>query len=116
MKRKALRKYTGDITRVLDFLRARITFPDEGSLVCALYQLVNLAKRDKNAGCTSEEKTGTEERTETEEKNESSVEIVRLKNLFRTSPRGNTCYPALPTGYRHILVNVRLGSGIIAGE
>lgn len=104
VRRKADRKYNGDSLQVKDILRAQITFPDEGSLICGLYHLTNLASH----------------RNDTNRRDGANrfprLEIVRLKNLFRTSAVGNTYYEALPTGYRHILVNIRLDDGIIAGK
>lgn len=102
IKAKAARKYDGDTSRVLDILRASIVFPDEGSLICGLAKLWNIAKKGM-PGTSSDE-------------NEHGIEILRLKNLFRTSPAGNAYFPALYTGYRHILINIRLESGLIAGK
>ena len=103
-KAKASRKYDDDVTRVLDFLRASIVFPDEGSLVCGLVRLWCLAKE------TTDNSYGRGE------KGHPGIEILRLKNHFRTSPAGHAYLPPLPTGYRHILINIRLETGIIAGK
>jgi hypothetical protein len=84
-------------------LRGEITFPDEGSLICGLYSLHSLAEHNGNR-----EKIGSA-------KSVPSFKIVRLKNLFRTTRAGNEFYHSLPTGYRHILVNLRLNGGLIAG-
>ena len=101
IRRKAERKYHGDILQVKDVLRGQITFPDEGSLICGLYHLTNLVN-----GSNSKQTR----------KEDPRLEILRLKNLFRTSNVGNSYYPPLPTGYRHILVNIRLNDSIIAGK
>jgi hypothetical protein len=98
IKRKAARKYDGDVTRVLDLLRAQIVFPDEGSLICGLVKLWSFT------GNSSAEEVG---------KDTPDIEILRLKNLFRTSPAGNAYLSPLPTGYRHILINVRLNTGLV---
>ena len=103
IKKKADRKYKGDVSRVLDLLRAQLIFPNEGSLICGLIKLWSLAKNSSEADSSTNEMS-------------SRVEILRFKNLFRTSPAGNTYFPALPTGYRHILINIRLANGVIAGK
>ena len=102
-KKKAARKYQGDISRVLDLLRAQLIFPNEGSLICGLIKLWSLTKTSPEADSSKKDLV-------------SPVEIVRFKNLFRTSPAGNTYFPALPTGYRHMLINIRLQNGVIAGK
>lgn len=102
IEEKATRKYNGDISQVKDVLRGELTFPDEGSLICGLHFLHTQAKRN-------EEKTGMI----------NSIlffQIVRLKNLFYTNKAGNLVYDTLPTGYRHILVNLKLNEGFIAGK
>ena len=104
IRNKATRKYDGDISQVKDVLRGEITFPDEGSLICGLYSLHSLAEykgNDKQIGPAD---------------SIPSFQIVRLKNLFRTTSVGNEFYHALPTGYRHILINLKLECGIIAGK
>eukprot|EP00934_Nitzschia_sp_Nitz4_P001227 Nitzschia sp. Nitz4//scaffold11_size288233//66962//73286//NITZ4_000748-RA/size288233-processed-gene-0.147-mRNA-1//1//CDS//3329533996//1227//frame0 len=98
---KAARKYEGDLTRVLDLLRAEITFSNEGSLVCALYRLAKLVESGVEIAST-------------EHTQKHSIEVVRFKNLFRTAPCGSPYYSPLPTGYRHVLVNIRFDSGIVA--
>ena len=103
IRKKATRKYNGDVSQVKDALRGEITFPDEGSLICGLYSLHSLAEHNGNR-----EKIGSA-------KSVPSFKIVRLKNLFRTTRAGNEFYHSLPTGYRHILVNLRLNGGLIAG-
>ena len=102
VKRKAARRYDGDIMLVKDILRAQITFPDDGSLICGLYHLWEIAQGSKESG---HDKSAVP-----------SFEIVRFKNLFRTSDFGNTYYPALPTGYRHILINLRIQNTVVAGK
>ena len=103
IRKKATRKYNGDVSQVKDALRGEITFPDEGSLICGLYSLHNLAEHNGNR-----KKIGST-------KSVPSFKIVRLKNLFRTTKAGSEFYHSLPTGYRHILVNLRLNGGLIAG-
>ena len=44
------------------------------------------------------------------------MKIIRFKNLFRVSPMGMVVPSDLPTGYRHILVNLRLDDGMVVGE
>jgi hypothetical protein len=87
--RKAQRKYAGDVLRVKDILRARILFPDEGSLVAGLV----LLKR----------------RTDETTNKEFRLTIVRVKNALTDHKLH------LPTGYRHILVNIRFSDGFLAG-
>ena len=101
IKQKAARKYGNDIMQVKDVLRGQITFPNEASLVCGLYFLHN--------ACT------TKKINVNESKGHPEFEIIRLKNLFRTSGGLNPCHPPTPTGYRHILINIRIGKTIIAG-
>ena len=88
---KASIKYKGDVTLVKDILRGSIILPDYSSLVCALLALY---KRSRHKEIT----------------------IVRLKNLFRASRLGTLVPSNLPTGYRHVLVNMRLKNGLLAGE
>ena len=95
--RKANQKYEGNCRRVKDALRARINFPTECSLVSGLKRL---QWHEENV-------------TEREYK----FEVVRMKNLFSSSADGVTLTQTnLPTGYRHILVNVELGNGLLAGK
>jgi len=101
IREKATRKYDGDVLQVKDVLRGEITFPDEGSLICGLYCLHNLAKHNDN-----KKKIGNVNSIP-------SFKIARLKNLFRTTRAGSVFYHALPTGYRHILINLRLNDGLI---
>ena len=104
IRNKAERKYDGDISQVKDVLRGQITFPDEGLLICGLCSLHSIAERGGNNG-----QIGQNEPT-------FSFQIVRLKNLFRaTSVCDKVCH-ALPTGYRHILINIKFDSGLIAGK
>lgn len=101
IKQKATRKYGNDIMQVKDVLRGQITFPNEASLVCGLYFLHNACN--------------TKKMNVNESKGHPEFEIIRLKNLFRTSRGLNPCHPPTPTGYRHILINIRIGKTIIAG-
>jgi len=100
-KRKALRKYNGDVRRVKDILRARLCFPDEGTLVCGLHHLFTVTKLPNTPG---------------DSKSDATVELARLKNLFRKEFALESVTPSpLPTGYRHLLLNVRFESGLLAG-
>ena len=99
IKKKADRKYAGDILQVKDILRGELVFVDESSLVLALLQLRRLCSNFQ------EDVTG-----------ETKFEIVRVKNLFHKSALGVLCPSVLPTGYRHILVNVRLNGLLLAGK
>jgi hypothetical protein len=98
IREKAERKYGDDILQVKDVLRGQITFPDESSLVCGLYYLHKICKGESESSKASSE-----------------LEIIRLKNLFRTSQGIEACHAPLPTGYRHVLINIRIGGTIIAG-
>jgi hypothetical protein len=93
---KARRKYGGDILQVKDILRGRIVFPDESSMISAL---VHLHKTSDAQGS-----------------HVSTYKLVRLKNLFRTSSFGNLVPSDLPTGYRHVLVNLRMPNGCLTGK
>lgn len=96
---KGARKYGGDILQVKDVLRGQITFPDENSLLCGLCQLRERCQADAGNNSRSP-----------------MFEIVRLKNLFRTSNGWDACLKKpLPTGYRHVLINVRIRGSIVAG-
>ena len=104
VRRKAARRYNGDICRVKDILRGQITFPDDGSLICGLYRLWEIAQ-------------GSPKRKTGDDKSQlPKIEIVRFKNLFRTTDFGNTYFPALPSGYRHIIVNIRIANSVVAGK
>lgn len=80
-------------------------FPDEGSLVCGLMRLISLCddsevKVDQNV-----------------EDTKIDFEIVRIKNLMSSkSAFGCLSQSPLPTGYRHILVNICLRNGLLAGK
>lgn len=102
--RKAHRKYSGDILQVKDVLRAQFVFPDEGSLVCALKILNQVCLQSS----TDHVGNGKGKKVE-------SIDIVRIKNLFHLSPLGTIIPSDLPTGYRHLLVNIRLHNGLLAG-
>ncbi len=101
MQRKSQHKYDGDLARVKDALRAEITCPNEGSLVCALICLDRICRQPKN---------------DAPEDDFHDIKIVRIKNLFRTDVTGRLCPSPLPTGYRHVLVNIRLNDGMLAGK
>jgi hypothetical protein len=98
IERKAIRKYGGDLLQVKDILRAQIVFEDEGTLASGLLYLFT--------ACSS---------IENQQERGPIVEIVRVKNLFLTGVMGELCPSTLPTGYRHILVNVRLNGLFLAG-
>jgi hypothetical protein len=104
IRKKAARKYCGDILKVKDVLRGQVTFPDEGSLVCGLYFLAN--------ECDKKESEDSQRSSALALK----IEIVSLKNLFRLSPMGHSSESPLPTGYRHILAKVRIDDQIVAGK
>uniref|UniRef100_A0A7S4QU69 Uncharacterized protein n=1 Tax=Ditylum brightwellii TaxID=49249 RepID=A0A7S4QU69_9STRA len=101
IREKAQRKYDGNVMFVKDILRATITLPDEGSLVCALLFLHKI--------CNDEMTDGRRKRNATDR-----MKIVRIKNLFRSSQLGTMVPSDLPTGYRHVLVNVRFEDGFLA--
>lgn len=85
---KAITRYHGDVTQVKDILRGYVIAPNDCSLVCALMALLRLEK---------------------------SCPIIRIKNLFRVTNLGALVPTNLPTGYRHILVSIRLENGLLAG-
>ena len=89
---KAKRKYQGDVLQVKDILRGSILFQDETSLFRSLLFLHHYSQSHPEF-C-----------------------IVRVKNLFWSLYDGYGTRTDLPTGYRHILVNVRLKSGLLAGS
>ena len=99
---KAERKYLGDVTLVKDVLRAQIVLPSETQLVLALLSLQHICDFTKP-------KRGNQQ-----ENDSLAVNIARIKNLFRLSPLGTLVPSNLPTGYRHIIVNLRMKSGLIA--
>ena len=101
--RKALGKYNGNILRVKDILRARLCFPDEGSLICGLCYLF------KSMRCQIQDAAGDDTAT--------VIELARIKNLFGKQFPLECLVPSpLPTGYRHLIVNVRFGNGLVAGN
>ena len=104
IRQKASAKYGGDILQVKDILRGQITFPDEGSLVCGLHYLSHQCKLPMNSN------------SEAHSKQAMTVEIVRVKNLFRVTRMGNSFPSPLPTGYRHILLNLRLDGEMVVGK
>ena len=93
---KARRKYGGDILQVKDVLMAQLIFPDEASLVCAL---MHISKTSNAQGETI-----------------TAYRLVRLKNLFRMTSFDALVHTNLPTGYRHVLVNLELPNGLIVGK
>lgn len=95
IERKATIKYDGDCFRVKDVLRARIVFPDDGTLVCSLVRLLWHQEHSSDDSTVR-------------------IEIVRVKNLITSSCDSIT--QSLATGYRHVLVNVRLDGNILAGR
>ncbi|GAX23108.1 hypothetical protein FisN_25Lh053 [Fistulifera solaris] len=98
---KASFKYDGDILQVKDVLRARIIFPNEGALICGLARLSQV-----------EDARG---QSSNNENHQTKVRVVRIKNLFYgSSPVGGLVRSSLPTGYRHILVNVEMNDDFIA--
>jgi hypothetical protein len=98
IEKKAKRKYGGDFLQVKDLLRGQIVFPDEGTLVCALVCLSRLSSSQNEVPDVADE---------------IKVDLARVKNSFITeSPDTGR---VLPTGYGHILLNVRLKSGLLAG-
>jgi hypothetical protein len=92
---KAQRKYGGDLLQVKDILRAQLIFPDEASLVRTLQHLQKTSNAQGSIVST--------------------YKVVRIKNLFRTTSFENAVPTDLPTGYRHVLVNLRMPNGFIAG-
>ena len=94
---KAERKYKGDVSQVKDILRASIMFPGQGSLVCAFAFLDSFSRK-------------------AEPDSDDHIEILRVKNLLHVLPSGNLCLSTLPTGYRHILITIRLSGGLLAGK
>jgi hypothetical protein len=103
---KANKKYGGNLKSVKDILRAQIVFPNESSLVCGLiflneYSLLSQAD-ERKAPIVKD--VGLK------------AEIVRIKNLFATAPNGDPCYSCLPTGYRHLLLNIRIDDELLAGK
>ena len=108
IRKKACRKYGGDVTQVKDILRSQLVFPDEGSLVCAMIFLNHLA-------CVSKNEISTQA-TKSECIDDFEFEIVRMKNLFSVNRSSEVDASPLPTGYRHILVTVRTLDGFLAGK
>lgn len=93
LKAKADLKYGGDYKQVKDILRASLVVQDENSMMIAISRIQRCC--DESNGI---------------------IEIVRFKNLFRTDYFGTLIPSNLPTGYRHILFNIRFNkSGLIAG-
>lgn len=93
LKAKADLKYGGDYKQVKDILRASLVVRDENSMMIAISRIQRCC--DESNGI---------------------IDIVRFKNLFRTDYFGTLIPSNLPTGYRHILFNIRFNkSGLIAG-
>ena len=105
IQRKAGTKYNGELLRVKDVLRAQVVFPSEGSLVCAFTFL------NQYCSLSTANDTGSEVIQEIGLK----AEIVRIKNLFAVNSSGKPCRVMLPTGYRHLLLNVRLDDSFLVG-
>lgn len=103
---KAATKYAGNLLEVKDVLRAQVVFPTEGSLVCAFTFL--------NQYCTLS--TSHESSSKIVEQIGVKSEIVRIKNLFAVTTNGEPCCVNLPTGYRHLLLNIRLDNSVLAGK
>ena len=93
IKRKADFKYGGEMLRVKDILRGFLILPDEDSLLNSIICI--------KQNCA--ESNG-------------EMEIVRFKNLFKMNVHGALVPTDLPTGYRHIICNIRMKSGIVAGK
>ena len=106
IQRKAGAKYSGELLRVKDVLRAQVVFPTEGSLVCAFTFL------NQYCSISTASDTGSEIIHEIGLK----AEIARIKNLFAVDSSGKPCRVMLPTGYRHLLLNVRLDDSILVGK
>ena len=106
IEQKAGTKYDGELLQVKDALRAQVVFPTEGSLVCAfafLNQYCSLSTSQVASSKIAQE-IGLKS------------EIVRIKNLFAVISTGQPCHTDLPTGYRHLLLNVRIDDGVLAGK
>jgi hypothetical protein len=104
---KAKRKYGGDILQVKDILRAQIMFPDEKSLVCGLVRLSQMEKSCEELSASGDSSPTTCVK----------FRLVRIKNLFaKESILDGELVTPLPSGYRHVLLNIQLASGLLAGE
>lgn len=102
IERKANYKYGGNIMLVKDVLRAQITFMEEGGLVCGLICLLRMTRLLETAR---------------DDTCHGPIELVRVKNLFFNKFQiGAVSASSLPTGYRHMLLNVRMIDGLIAGK
>ena len=97
---KAKLKYDGDIFQVKDILRSQITFRSEGELVCGLVRLLRKGKDGSSTDVLTAEK----------------ITLIRIKNLFSCNSFSKLHLSPLPTGYRHILLNFRLPTGLIFGK
>jgi hypothetical protein len=100
IEKKAKMKYEGDILRVKDVLRAQITFRNDQELICALVRLLQIAKPASIDDTSQGDK----------------IKLIRIKNLFSINSVSLISRTPLPTGYRHVLLNLRLQNGMIFGK
>jgi hypothetical protein len=106
IQHKANKKYGGNLICVKDILRAQIVFPNESSLLCGLIFLNEYSLLSQ----------GDERRAPIVKEVGLKAEIVRIKNLFAATSNGEPCRSYLPTGYRHMLLNIRVDDGFLAGK
>lgn len=107
IQRKADSKYEGELSQVKDILRAQVVFPTEEALVCAftlLSQYCSWSSSPQSAASQVVSEVGLK------------AEIVRIKNLFAVTSTGQPCMVDFPTGYRHLLLNIRPDDGLLAGK
>lgn len=107
IQRKADSKYEGELSQVKDILRAQVVFPTKGALVCAftlLSQYCSWSSSPQSAASQVVSEVGLK------------AEIVRIKNLFAVTSTGQPCMVDFPTGYRHLLLNIRPDDGLLAGK
>ena len=93
IKLKAETKYNGHVHQVKDILRGYIIVPNEELLLKTIMCIKHHCQES-----------------------EGSMVIVRFKNLFRMNSVGTLVPTNLPTGYRHIIFNVKMSNGVIGGE
>jgi len=86
---KAKRKYDGNVLRVKDLVRSYIVCERASILLSVLSRLSSICTRGQ-AGMQ---------------------EVCRVKNLFC-----DECADRLSTGYRHVLVTIRLADGLLGGS
>ena len=98
--RKAKRKYGGDIFQVKDVLRSQITFRNDRELVCGLIRLLQKVNAPADTDVADTEK----------------IMLIRIKNLLSCNSFSELPISPLPTGYRHVLLNLRLPDGLIFGK